>query len=118
MILNFCILVSKDYLSQHFTQNCIKVCDDALKVLTVTAEKLKQGKVKVKELDLLTSNSKQVKSLLSSQVAERVTNDPSFNILDIIAEKNSEVQRFESYYSTVRTLLEHCEKIADGMLCK
>ena len=114
--IKFLHLVSQDdYLSQHFTESCVKICNDALEVLTVTAEKLKQGKVKVKELDLLSSNSKQVKNLLSPQVAEKVTKDPSFSILDIIAEKNSEVQRFESYCSRVKTLLEYCESIADGM---
>ena len=57
----------------------------------------------------------QAVNLFSPKVAEKVTNDPSFSIRDIIAQRNSEIQRFLSYCSTVRILLKHCENIADGM---
>ena len=108
------ILASHDYLAQHFTDGCIKICTEALNVLSDVAEKLKQGKVKVQELELLTSHMTQAVNLFSPKVVEKATNDPSFNIRKIITQRNSEVQRFQSYCSTVRILLEHCESIAQG----
>lgn len=108
-------LASHDYLAQHFTDGCIKICTDALKFLSDVAEKLKQGRVKVQELELLTSHMTQAVNLFSPKVVEKVANDPSFNIKDIITQRNSEVQRFQSYCLTVRILLEHCENIAEGM---
>ena len=83
--------------------------------LSDIAEKLKQGKVKVQELELLTSHMMQAVNLFSPKVAEKATNDAAFSIKDIITQRNSEVQRFQSYCSTVRILLEYCENIADGM---
>ena len=112
----FYTLASHDYLAQHFTEGCLKICTEAFKFLCDIAEKLKQGKVTVQELELLTSHMTQTVNLFSPKIA--VQNDPAFSIKDIITQRNSEVQKFQSYCSTVRILLEHCENIADGMyLC-
>ena len=111
----FCSIASNDYLAQHFTEGCIKICTEALKFLKDIAEKLIQGKIKVQELELLTSHRTQAVKLFSPKVAEKVTDDPAFRIMDVINKRNSEVKKFESYCSTVRILLEHCQSIADGM---
>ena len=114
----FYTLASLDYLAQHFTEGCLKICTEAFRFLCDIAEKLKQGKVTVQELELLTSHMTQTVNLFSPKVAKKVTNDPAFSINDIITQRNSEVQKFQSYCSTVRILLEHCENIADGVyLC-
>ena len=63
---------------------------------------------------MLTSHQTQVVKLFSAEVAETVANDPSFNITDIIVQRNSEVQKFELYCRTVRNLLKYCESITDG----
>ena len=111
----FCILASYDHLAQHFTEECIEICTKALSFLRDVTDKLKQGKVKVQELELLTSHMTQAVNLFSPKVAEKVTNDPSFSIEEIITQRKAEVQRFQSYCSTVRILLKHCENIGDGM---
>ena len=108
-------IASHDNLAQHFTEECIKICTEALKFLSDVAEKLKQGKVKVQELELLNSHMTQAVNLFSPKVAEKVIDDPSFSIRDIITQRDSEVQRFQLYCSAVRILLEHCESIANGM---
>ena len=107
---------SSSCLAEHFTEECIKICTEAIKCLTDLAEKLKEGKVTVQELEMLTSHLTQAVNLFSPRVAEKVANDPSFNVTDIIVQRNSEVQRFKMYCSTVKTLLKYCESITDGML--
>lgn len=114
-ILYFCILVSGDYLAEHFTEECVKICTEAVRFLNDIAEKLKQGKVTIQELEILTSHLTQAVKLFSPKVARKVINDPYFSIANIIAQRNSEVQMFTTYCSTVRILLKHCESISDGM---
>ena len=109
---------SSSYLAEYFSEECVRICTEAIKYLTELADKLKEGKVTVQELEMLTSHLTQAVNLFSPKVAETVVNDPSFNITDIIVQRNSEVQRFKLYCSTVKTLLKYCESITDGMyLC-
>ena len=105
---------SGSYLVKHFTKECIRICKEAMNCLNGFIEKLKEGKVIVQELKMLTSHVTQAVKLFSPKVAKTVANNPSFNITDIIAQRNSEVQRFESYCSTVRHLLKYCESITNG----
>ena len=63
---------------------------------------------------MLTPHLIQAEKLFSAKVAEAVVNDPSFNITDIIVQRNSEVQKFKLYCRTVRNLLKYCESITDG----
>ena len=63
---------------------------------------------------MLTSHLTQAVNLFSPKVAETVSNDPSFNITDIIVQRNSDVQKFELYCTTVRNLLKYCESITDS----
>ena len=111
----YSILVSSSHLAKHFTDECVKICSVALKCLGDLIENLKPGKIKIWELRILTSNSSQARNLFSTEITKVITDDPTYNIVDVIAERNSEVQKFESYCSTVRTLLEHCESISNGM---
>ena len=90
------------------------MCTEAIKCLADLTEKLKEGKVKVQELKMLTTHLTQAGNLFSPKVAETVANDPSFNIKDIVAQRNSEVRKFELYCRTVRNLLKYCESITDG----
>ena len=64
---------------------------------------------------MLTSHLTQAVNLFSPKVVKAVANDMSFNVTDIVVQRNSEVQRFESYCSTVRNLLNYCENVTDGM---
>ena len=63
---------------------------------------------------MLTSHLIQVVNLFSPTVAKTVANDPSFNITDVIVEKNSDVQKFKLYCTTIRNLLKYCESITNG----
>ena len=65
---------------------------------------------------MLNSQLSQAVKLFSPKVTEMIAEDSSFNIADLISQKNSEVQKFESYCSTVRILLEHCESVPNGIL--
>ena len=79
------------------------------------AENLKQGKVTIQDLEMFTSHLPQAVAIFSPKVAEKITDGPSFNIADVIAQRNSEVEKFKSYCSKVRILLKHCESISNGM---
>ena len=85
-----------------------------MRCLSDLVEKLKEGKVTVQELKMLTTHLIQAVNLFSPKVAEAVANDPSFNVTDIIVQRNSEVEKFELYCTTVRNLLKHCEGIIGG----
>ena len=113
-VLYFLILASYDNLAENFTEECIKKCNEALQFLANIVDKLNQRKLTVQELEMLTLHLAQVVKLFSS-VAETITGDLSFSIADAIAEKNSEIKRFESYRSTVKILLKYCESISNGM---
>jgi len=80
-------------------------------------ENLKQGKITIQELEMLNFNLSKTINLFSPEVAKRVTNDSSFKIADLIAQRNSEVQKFKSYCSNVRTLMEYCESFSKGSMC-
>ena len=111
----FYILVSGDYLAEHYTDDCIKMCSDALTCLCDVAENLKEGRTTVKELITLTSNLAQVENLFCPEVVKRISNDSAFNVKDIIAQRNSDVTKFESYCSKVKILFQYCERISNGM---
>ena len=111
----FCILAASDNLAKHFTDECVKICSEALKFLHGVVENLKQRKVTIQQLDMLTSHLSQVVDLFSPKVVNRIIDDASFNIADLIAKRNSEVEKFKSYCSKVKILLEHCGSIANGM---
>ena len=113
-MLYFCILASNDHLTQHFTDECVKICAKALQCLNDLAENLMLGRVTVKELEILNSHMTQLTKLFSPKIAEITTGDPHFSIKIVIAQRNSEVQRFKSYCSTVRILVEHCKYISNG----
>ena len=85
-----------------------------MKYLIDLAEKLKERKVTVQELKMLTENLTQAVNLYSPKVVEAVANDPSFNITDIIVQRNSEVRKFELYCATIKNLLKYCKNITDG----
>lgn len=86
-----------------------------MKVLSDLVQKLKHGDVRVQELEILTSHITQAVSLYSPKLVKTLTKDPSFKIADMIAQRNLEVQKFETYCSKVRILLEYCETISNGM---
>lgn len=111
----FCILASGDYLAQHYTDDCIKMCSDALTCLNDVAENLKEEMTTVKELITLTSNLTQVENLFCPEVVKRVSNDSAFNVTDIIAQRTLDVMKFKSYCSKVKILFQYCERISNGM---
>ena len=113
-MLYFCIPAANDHLAQYFTDDCIKICTKALQCLSDLAEKLRVKSITVQELEVLNSHVIQVAKLFPPKVAEKATGDPAFCIKSTIAERNSEVERFESYCSAVRILLDHCEHISKG----
>ena len=90
------------------------MCKEAVECLSDLADKLKEGKVTVQELEVLTTHLTQAVNLFSPKIAEAVANDSSFNVIDIIVQRNSELKKFESYCTTVRNLLKHCDSIANG----
>ena len=90
------------------------MCTEAIKFLSDLVDKLKEGKVTVQELKMLTAHLTQAVNLFSPKVAEAVANDPSFDVTDIIIQRNSEVEKFEIYCTAVRNLLKHCDGITGG----
>ena len=108
--------VSGSFLTERFSEECARLCNEAIKCLTDIAEKLKEGRITVQELKMLTSHLTQAVNLFSPRVAKAVANDASFNIADIIVQRNSEVQKFDLYCATVRNLLKYCESITNGKL--
>ena len=115
MYVSFCISVTSDYLAQHFTEECITICIKAVKVASNLVEDLKNGDVRVQELEMLTSHLTQAVNLFSPKLVETLTKDSSFRIADMITQRNSEMQKFNAYCSKVRILLEHCETISNGI---
>ena len=115
MYVSFCISVTSDYLAQHFTEECITICIKAVKVVSNLVEDLKNGDVRVQELEMLTSHLTQAVNLFSPKLVETLTKDSSFRIADMITQRNSEMQKFNAYCSKVRILLEHCETISNGI---
>ena len=111
----FCVLVSNDCLAKHFTEDCIKICKNALQFLSDVAGKLREGRVMVQELEMLTSHLTQSVNLFSPKVVDKIISDPSFNIADVINQGNSDVKKFTLYCSKVRILLKHCGNILNGM---
>ena len=105
---------SGSFLTEHFSEECARLCNEAIKCLTDIAEKLKEGKVTVQELKMLTSHLTQAVNLFSPKVVKAAANDMYFNVTDIIVQRNSEVQKFELYCATVRNLLKYCESITNG----
>ena len=91
------------------------ICAKAIVIFKNLVEDLKEGDVTVQELEILTSHLTQAVNLFTPKLVERLTKDPSFRIADMIAHRNSDVQRFNGYCSKVRILLEHCETISNGM---
>ena len=114
--MNICVfLASSDCLANHFTDECVLLCSDALKFLIDLVESLEHKKVSVQQLKALVSHSSHLVDLFSPKVTKMITDDPSFNIEDLIAKRNNEVEKFELYCSKVRILFKHCESIANGM---
>ena len=94
------------------------MCREAKKCLCDLADKLKEGKVTVQELKMLTTHLTQAVKLYSPNIVETVANDPTFNITNILVQRNSEVTKFESYCAAIRNLLKYCKNITDGkFLC-
>ena len=90
------------------------ICAKGIVVFKNLVEDLKEGDVTVQELEILTSHLTQAVNLFTPKLVERLTKDSSFRIADIVAHRNSDVQRFNGYCSKVRILLEHCETISNG----
>ena len=109
-----CSIASGGYLAKHFTEECIRLCSKAIKCLSDLADRLKEGKVTVQELKMLTTHLTQAVNLYSPKVVGTVANNPSFNITDIVVQRNSEVQKFELHCATIRNLLKYCDSITDG----
>jgi len=107
----FFVLVTSDY---HFTDECAKICSEVLEFLKYVANNLQQGTIKIHELKIFTSHQLEAMNLFSPKVAGMITGDPSFNIAELIVQRNSEVQKFKSYFSAVRTLMEYCESFSKG----
>ena len=63
---------------------------------------------------MLTSHLTQAVNLFSPEMAEKVSIDTSFNITDIIVQRNSDVQKFELYCTTIRNLLKYYKSITNG----
>ena len=69
----------------------------------------------VQELEMLTSHLTQTVNLFSPKVVDKIISDSSFNIADVINQRNSDVKKFTLYCSKVRIFLKYCGNILNGM---
>ena len=102
--------MAKDDLAQDFTNDCNKKCTEATIVVRDIVEKLEQGKVKIYELDELTLHKDKAAKLLPAVISRL---DAS-SVDKLIEQRNSEVNKFKEYLSSVKLLMLHCRSFAEG----
>ena len=106
--------MTSSHIAQQFTEDCCKICGKAIQCFIDTVEKLKQGTLMVKELDVLNSHKLETMSLFSSNLIGKIMKDSSLNIEDLIHKRNSDIQKFQSHCSAIRTFLGYCTSISAG----
>ena len=103
-------VVSNDKLAQSYSEECTKKCTEAHDYIWSLIEKLKTGSVTVEELHMMDSHTVQVVKLFSI-----VTKDTaSLDFSQIIAQRMSELKKFDLHYNAIKVLLKCCEDISEG----
>ena len=99
-------VVSNDKLAQSYSEECTKKCTEARDYIWNLIDKLKTGSVTVEELHMMNSHTVQVVKLFSI-----VTKDTASQI---IAQRMSELEKFNLHYNAIKVLLKCCEDISEG----
>ena len=97
--------------SQQYTEKCIKKCREAIRLLRDIGERLLNGHITVKELELINLHLSQTVKLFSPEVVAKIITVSSFNVAEVVAKRMFELQKFNSYHCAVKTVLEHCRNI-------
>ena len=100
----------KSKLSQEFTPDLNRKCEEVSAIILDVFERLEQAEITLWELELLEAHKEETMELFSIVVLK----GSSVNVQEIISQRNIEVQKFESHFSSVQLLLQHCESIAEG----
>ena len=104
--------VSNNKLGKSFSEECTKKCTEARGYILNLIERLKTGSITVEELHNLTSHTTQVLKLCSVVITEASV---SLDLAQLIAQRNSELDKFKLHHSAVKFLLEYCQDISEGM---
>ena len=105
--------MSNDKLAKNYSEECAKKCADARKYITDLMEDSRTGSITVKELHYLTSHISQVLKLFCVVNTET---SASVDFAQVIAQRNSELEKFRVHYNSVKVLVEYCKDIAEGTL--
>ena len=97
--------------SQLYTEKCNKKCKEATRLLADIGERLLNGHITVKELEMLNIHLSQTVKLFSPEVVTKIITVSSFNVAEIVGRRMLELQKFHSYHSAVKIVLKHCEDI-------
>ena len=97
--------------SQLHTEKCNKKCKEATRLLADIGERLLNGHITVKELEMLNMHLSQTVKLFSPEVVTKIITVSSFNAAEIVGRRMLELQKFHSYHSAVKIVLKHCEDI-------
>ena len=101
-------VVSND--KQSYSEECTKKCTEAYDYISNLIDKLKTGSITVEELHMVNSHTSQVLKLLSI-----VTKDTaSLDFSQIIAQRMSELEKFDLHYNAIKILLKCCKDISEG----
>ena len=103
------LVLQNDEISQQFSDKCVKKCKEARRLLSDISKRLLNADITVKELQMLDLHLSQAVKLFSTEVIETETNDQSFNLTKIVKKRKHELQKFKSYHSAVKTVLEYCK---------
>ena len=102
--------MSKDKLALSYTEECTKKCTEASDYILNLIDKLKSGSITVEELQFIVNSNTQVIKLFSIVVKENVL--PDFS--QLINQRMSELEKFNSHHRRVKNLLKHCNDISEG----
>ena len=107
--MHICI-VSNDTLAKSYSEECTKKCTEACEYVLSLIDKLKTGSITVEELHMVNSHTLQVVKLFS--IVTKDTASPDFS--QIIAQRMSELEKFNLHYHAITVLLKCCKDISEG----
>ena len=103
-------VVSSDKLANSYSEECTKKCAEAREYILSLIDKLQTGSITVEELHMINSHMPQVVKLFPI-----VTKDTaSLDFSQIIAQRMSELEKFNSHHNAIKILLKYCKDISEG----
>ena len=102
--------MSSDKLAKSYSEECTKKCAEARDYILSLIDKLKSGSITVGELHMINLHTSQVVELFLI-----VTKDTaSLEFSQIIAQRMSELKKFNSHHNAINILLKYCKDISEG----